>query len=292
MEIRDFLFLSYDVDVYDDATEELGIAFCGPIALTEEGKKHFAIALSLPIHIDESGEFATVHVDHTGSPRPWQENLQAAKELFEAAAGYCSETDYNTWFTKDPGGIIDAADLDILEENGWNLVSINEQNGQLCMNIKADGTDPVGDPVTATIVFQQEDTMATAARRWVVEHPDTHIMDKLAENSEKDEQFWREEEELKQKEVAAARVNPEWERRCLRLSSEDFQEVVTAVYVASGRFKSATLRITTDGPWIETEPASMGLMDDDLISDLSQYFDRDFTDMEIDSLDNIILFYI
>lgn len=289
MEIRDFLFLSYDVDVYDDATEELGIAFCGPIALTEEGKKHFANALSLPIHIDESGEFATVHVDYTGSPRPWQKNLQAAKELFEAAAGYCS---YNTWFTKDPGGIIDAADLDILEENGWNLVSINEQNGQLCMNIKTDGPDPVGDPVTATIVFQQEDTMATAARRWVVEHPDTHIMDKLAENSEKDEQFWRGEEELKQKEVAAARVNPEWERRCLRLSSEDFQEVVNAVYVESGRFKSATAHFDGDGAWIETEPATLNLLDDDLINDLNQYFDRNFTDMVIDYLDNIILFYV
>lgn len=35
MKVRDFIKQSIDVDVYDDVCEELAIAFCGPMELTD-----------------------------------------------------------------------------------------------------------------------------------------------------------------------------------------------------------------------------------------------------------------
>ena len=94
MKVAEFLSKSIDVDVTDDVCEELYIAFCGPIELTDAGKEHFSKALTLDITLD--CDIAVVHVD--GGEGEWQKNLKAAKALFESAAGYCAARNWDKWF--------------------------------------------------------------------------------------------------------------------------------------------------------------------------------------------------
>lgn len=95
MKVKDFLKLDCDIDVYDDVCEELGIAFCGPMELTDEGAEHFAEALEYEIEIND--DVAIVHVDDD-EDKVWKRKLRKAKELFEGLAGYCAADDYDRWF--------------------------------------------------------------------------------------------------------------------------------------------------------------------------------------------------
>ena len=85
-----------DVDVYDDVCEELGIAFCGEIKLTNEGAEHFKEVLQYNIKVDEDCGVAIVNVD--AEEGVWQRKLRNAKSFFYAAAGYCADDDWNKWF--------------------------------------------------------------------------------------------------------------------------------------------------------------------------------------------------
>ena len=101
MTVRELLPMEIDIDVYDDVCEELGIAFCGPLELTEEGKKKFAEVLDYELTLvpHSYGGFPAyiVHVDDPDD-NVWEDRLAKAKEFFEAAAGYCSEDDFESWF--------------------------------------------------------------------------------------------------------------------------------------------------------------------------------------------------
>lgn len=96
MKIREFLTRDVDIDVYDDYDEELGIAFCGPMFLTEEGKKEFGDLLDKEIEIfwSENYSHALVHAENDREVRKWC-------ELFESLAGYCAEDDYEKWFREE-----------------------------------------------------------------------------------------------------------------------------------------------------------------------------------------------
>jgi len=88
-----------DVDVYNDVTDEAGPALCGPITLTEEGKKKFEAPLALKIKYMNGGFYGSrviVLVDELGGS--WSVAWKEALELFWSAAGYCDEEDYNKWF--------------------------------------------------------------------------------------------------------------------------------------------------------------------------------------------------
>ena len=85
-----------DVDVYDNVCDEIGIAFCGQVRLTEEGKDHFKEVLTYNIKVDEDCQIAIVDVD--AEEGVWQKKLKKAKEFFHAAAGYCADDDYKKWF--------------------------------------------------------------------------------------------------------------------------------------------------------------------------------------------------
>ena len=103
MKVRDLLKQEIDIDVYDDVCEELGIAFCGPLELTEEGKKHFREALGLEVTFRTGtwcGDIALVHVDDEDE-KVWKRRLRKAKELFESAAGYCTVDEFNRWFVEE-----------------------------------------------------------------------------------------------------------------------------------------------------------------------------------------------
>ncbi len=99
MKVRDFIEQSIDVDVYDDVCEELAIAFCGPMRLTDQGAEKFADVLDYEIELNTTSSYttATVVVDD-GTEDGWEERLRKAEEFFQAAAGYCADSDYRCWF--------------------------------------------------------------------------------------------------------------------------------------------------------------------------------------------------
>ena len=101
--VRDLIGQAVDVDVIDDYTEELYIAYCGPYKLYPEAEERFKLALDLPVlwHYGRPGatdEWVEVLID--GQPDE-DKALANAIELFEALAGYCSEQDFDRWFEYD-----------------------------------------------------------------------------------------------------------------------------------------------------------------------------------------------
>ena len=94
MKVKDLLKMEIDVDVYDNVCEELAIAFCGPMELTEEGKEKFVEALEYDVDVDVRFNLAVVDIDYPD----WKTRLRKAKEFFYGMAGYCAESDYEKWF--------------------------------------------------------------------------------------------------------------------------------------------------------------------------------------------------
>ena len=98
MKVRDLLNMEIDIDVYDDVCEELGIAFCGPLYLTDAGKNRFSEVLGYNVILRDG--ICVVEVD---APEGiWQHRLDKATEFFESAAGYCDADDYDRWFSDEP----------------------------------------------------------------------------------------------------------------------------------------------------------------------------------------------
>ena len=101
MKVKDLLPMEIDIDCYDDVCEALGIAFCGPLELTEEGKAHFSEALEYDIQMINGAPggipCVIVKVDDKETS-VWKHRLAKAKEFFETAAGYCDADDYDRWF--------------------------------------------------------------------------------------------------------------------------------------------------------------------------------------------------
>lgn len=99
MKIEEFMNEERDIDVYDDVVDGIGIAFCGPMLLTPEGKKEWEDVLNLDITVIDSpytGDVAIVEVDKYGDD--WEKYQIRAKSFFYALAGYCAAEDYDKWF--------------------------------------------------------------------------------------------------------------------------------------------------------------------------------------------------
>lgn len=102
MKVREFIKKEIEIDVYDDVCEDLGIAFCGPLELTEAGKNYFAETLKYDIEILPAPAgygygCAIVKVDG----KNWRHKLRNAKEFFDSAAGMCAWDDYEKWFKEE-----------------------------------------------------------------------------------------------------------------------------------------------------------------------------------------------
>lgn len=98
--VRDFIKIEEDIDVYDNVCEELGIAFCGPMELTEQGLEKFKEVLNYKITIYRdpySGDCAVLDID-SDDEKTWKKKLKKASEFFYSLAGYCSEENYEKWF--------------------------------------------------------------------------------------------------------------------------------------------------------------------------------------------------
>lgn len=100
MTIREFMTSNMDIDVYDNVCEELGIAFCPPMYLTEEGIQEFGNLLDSKIEVCEDACSAVVIVDDDPNWN-WEDKLLAMKRFFYSMAGYCEDTDYNRWFKEE-----------------------------------------------------------------------------------------------------------------------------------------------------------------------------------------------
>lgn len=108
MKVRELLKMDIDIDVYDNVTEELAVAFCGPMELTEAGIRRFGEVLDYWVELTNKGSYiyAIVAVNDPEDEDGWERKLELAKELFESMAGLCSATDYELWF-KDTGAKAD-----------------------------------------------------------------------------------------------------------------------------------------------------------------------------------------
>lgn len=100
MKVKDLIQMDVDIDVYDNVCEELGIAFCGALHLTEKGKRKFVDVLEYDVTLTNNGGYIVAIVDVDGEN--WKTKLRNAKEFFESAAGYCTTEEYDEWFSPDP----------------------------------------------------------------------------------------------------------------------------------------------------------------------------------------------
>ena len=88
MKVKDLIEQEIDIDVYDDVCEELGIAFCGPLFLTEQGREKFGDVLEYPVSLAFVG-MAIVHVDDADE-KVWKKRLRKAKEFFYLSPAHMS----------------------------------------------------------------------------------------------------------------------------------------------------------------------------------------------------------
>lgn len=93
--VAELLDSEVDIDVVDDVTEELCVAFCGKAALTDAGRERFKDALDLPVQIDISGANA-VAIILLNDRDDWERMLRLVSDLFYSLAGFCS--DWEKWF--------------------------------------------------------------------------------------------------------------------------------------------------------------------------------------------------
>lgn len=104
MKVKDLLPMEIDIDVYDDVCEELSIAFCGPMELTDEGQRKFADVMEYEITMISGAPggypCVIVKVDDPDA-KVWKNRLRKAKDFFESMAGYCAYDDYVVWFKED-----------------------------------------------------------------------------------------------------------------------------------------------------------------------------------------------
>lgn len=109
--VRDLMRIMDDIDVYDDAVEELGIAFCNPFDddevhdwaeyLTEEGMDTFGEVLDYPMEIYpyDCGMDMPCAVIHIGDEAGvWTKKLRKANRFFDACAGYIACDEYEKLF--------------------------------------------------------------------------------------------------------------------------------------------------------------------------------------------------
>lgn len=94
MKVSEFIKKDIDIDVWDNVCDELGVAFCGPMELTEKGKERFKEILECDIDVNERSCCAVIDVDGDD----WEHRLEEAKLFFWGIAGYIDDKTWNEWF--------------------------------------------------------------------------------------------------------------------------------------------------------------------------------------------------
>ncbi|MBQ7818527.1 MAG: hypothetical protein IJ341_02400 [Bacteroidales bacterium] len=63
-------------------------------------------------------------------------------------------------------------------------------------------------------------------------------------------------------------INPNQLKTCIYLSSEELEEILSEIYE-----QKISVHIALDGPWYESENADLDIDNNDVINELSDYFD-------------------
>ena len=102
MSVAEFIRREGDVDIVDDVCEELYIAVCRPVLLTEEGKREFADVLEYTVMYDEDDDdgIALLCIEDDDD-EVWERRLRRATKFFYGHAGYCSAEKWDRWFIED-----------------------------------------------------------------------------------------------------------------------------------------------------------------------------------------------
>ena len=96
--IRGLLAMNIDIDVYDDDSDGIGIAFCGPVGLTDEGKKEWEDILDYKVSFVDGTICGDIAVVKIPDDVDYDEMLDRCSDFFGALAGYCSQSDWDEWF--------------------------------------------------------------------------------------------------------------------------------------------------------------------------------------------------
>ena len=97
MLFKDLIKADIDIDVYDDYDERCGMAVCGPVKLTEEGKATFSRVMDMDVEIyDFKGAYGYHAVVHCETA----EEAEMLKHFLLAAAGYIGDDLYKRWFAE------------------------------------------------------------------------------------------------------------------------------------------------------------------------------------------------
>ena len=96
--IRGLLAMNIDIDVYDDDSDGIGIAFCGPVGLTDEGKKEWEDILDYKVSFVDGTVCGDIAVVKIPDDVDYDEMLDRCSDFFGALAGYCSQSDWDEWF--------------------------------------------------------------------------------------------------------------------------------------------------------------------------------------------------
>lgn len=99
MKVRELIAQEVDIDVYDNVCDGIGVAFCGPLALTQSGKEKFGEVLDYEVQLKNyCGDTVCIVCVDDPDEKVLKRRLRKAKEFFYAAAGYCAADDYDKWF--------------------------------------------------------------------------------------------------------------------------------------------------------------------------------------------------
>ena len=96
--IRGLLRMNIDIDVYDDDSDGIGIAFCGPVGLTDEGRREWRDILDYKVSFVDGTICGDIAVVKIPDDVDYDEMLDRCSDFFGALAGYCSQSDWDEWF--------------------------------------------------------------------------------------------------------------------------------------------------------------------------------------------------
>ena len=87
--------IDFDVDVCDDYIDDLDVAFCPPLALTDNGREAFKDILDLDVRVCKSHSYACVLLNDKEN---CDELHRMLYDFLWGAAGYISDDEWNELF--------------------------------------------------------------------------------------------------------------------------------------------------------------------------------------------------
>jgi hypothetical protein len=101
MTIRELMSYEIDIDVVNNVTDSLGCCLVCPTELTEEGEREWGDVLNYIVNVYGDDNYAECIVDDGEPELSWNKKLRRLNRFLNSAAGYCSEDDYNKWFSDE-----------------------------------------------------------------------------------------------------------------------------------------------------------------------------------------------